>query len=77
MDRILLQYQVAEMITYIHPPTMVQVGLNEQVLERNISRLMGGEDILEEFLTFLYEWFSEHTIGTDYRLTQYISEHQG
>jgi hemerythrin len=48
-----------------------------QVLERNIARLLAGEDILEEFLTFLYEWFSEHTIGTDYRLTQYISEHRG
>ena len=48
-----------------------------QVLDRNIARLMAGEDILEEFLTFLYEWFSDHTIGTDYRLTQYISEHQG
>ena len=44
-----------------------------QALARNIDRLMAGEDVLEEFLTFLYEWFSDHTIGTDYRLTQYIA----
>ena len=44
-----------------------------RALERNIETLLAGEDVLEEFLTFLYEWFSDHTIGTDYRLTQYIA----
>ena len=48
-----------------------------KTLEQNIAQLMAGEDRLEEFLTFLYEWFSDHTIGTDYRLTQFIANHPG
>ncbi|TAN60060.1 MAG: hemerythrin [Magnetospirillum sp.] len=43
------------------------------VLEANMDKLIKGDDILDEFLTFLYDWFSEHTVGTDYHLTQYIS----
>jgi hemerythrin len=38
---------------------------------------MSGQDILDEFLTFLYEWFTEHTVGTDYQLAQYITARSG
>lgn len=46
-------------------------------LEKNIATLLSGQDVLEEFLTFLYDWFSEHTVGTDYRLAQYIATKSG
>ncbi|WP_173983717.1 bacteriohemerythrin [Magnetospirillum sp. SS-4] len=46
-------------------------------LEASIRRLNAGEDILDEFLTFLYEWFCEHTVGVDYRLAQFIAARPG
>lgn len=46
-------------------------------LEGSVARLNAGEDILDEFLTFLYEWFCEHTVGIDYRLAQFIAARTG
>jgi hemerythrin len=66
------------MIDIDYPDRDIHVAEHRRILstlEDNVRRLNDGEDILNEFLTFLYEWFCEHTVGIDYRLAQFITAH--
>ncbi|MDO8605970.1 MAG: hemerythrin domain-containing protein [Phaeospirillum sp.] len=68
------------MIDVAYPQRDLHVAEHAKILhalETSVAKLVKGEDILDEFLTFLYDWFSEHTVGTDHQLTRYIAARTG